>query len=39
MARFADEEDEALVAISKQQERSQHDIRREALHSHPDIQA
>jgi predicted transcriptional regulator len=38
-ARFSDEEYEALVAIAEQQERSQNDIIREALRSHPDIQA
>jgi predicted transcriptional regulator len=36
--RFSDEEYEALVAIAEQQERSQNDIIREALRSHPDIQ-
>jgi predicted transcriptional regulator len=38
-ARFSDDEYEALVAIAKQRERSQNDIIREALRSHPDIQA
>lgn len=38
-ARFSDEEYEALVAIAEQKERKQNDIIREALRSHPDIQA
>jgi len=37
--RLSDEEYEALVAITDQQERSQNDFIREALRNHPDIQA